>query len=334
MAALLLATTGRVGAQSTVRAIKAETDFTKEQAGPTVLARLATACPVLVSGNPQKGRLSVTIQGWIAASALRDEKRDGFDVAVSLVAGTPLRGGPGSGATLGTAKGGALFERVTTRNGWVQVRRTGWVPADQVTAAQPAAQPPATQKAATPPPPPPAATPAAPPASPDAQGTSLATLLGGVAVHTAPNGLQLAVLETPFSAKVIETRNGWKRVQLDVWVRDDGVGSAATSGALTGEALRAEPERFVGATVEWTIQVLAIQKADELRPELPLDQPYVLARGPLPETGFVYLVITPAEVAAFREMEPLAKIKVAATVRAGRLRHLPTPVLNFVRRIN
>ncbi len=80
--------------------------------------------------------------------------------------------------------------------------------------------------------------------------------------------------------------------------------------------------------------MLAVQKADELRPDLPLGQPYVLASGPLPESGFVYLVITPAEVDSFADLQPLAKIRVRATIRAGRSRFLPTPILNFVRRLN
>ena len=77
-----------------------------------------------------------------------------------------------------------------------------------------------------------------------------------------------------------------------------------------------------------------IQKADELRPELPPGQPYVLARGPIPETGFVYLIVSAKEAEQFRAMEPLAKLRIRATIRAGRSRFLPTPVLTFVRRLD
>jgi hypothetical protein len=80
--------------------------------------------------------------------------------------------------------------------------------------------------------------------------------------------------------------------------------------------------------------VLAVREADDLRPELPKGQPYVLARGPLPETGFVYLAVPAAEAATFRRMEPLAEVRVRATIRAGRSRFLPTPVLTFVRRLD
>ena len=103
---------------------------------------------------------------------------------------------------------------------------------------------------------------------------------------------------------------------------------------ITAAEIRAAPEKYVGQTVEWTIQVLGIQKADDLRPELPAGQPYLLARGPLPETGFVYVAITNEDADVFRRLQPLAQIKIRATIRAGRSRFLPTPVLNFVRRLD
>jgi hypothetical protein len=60
----------------------------------------------------------------------------------------------------------------------------------------------------------------------------------------------------------------------------------------------------------------------------------VLARGPLPETGFVYLLVVPDEAERFKAMAPLAHVQVRATIRAGRTRFLPTPVLTLVRRLD
>ena len=99
---------------------------------------------------------------------------------------------------------------------------------------------------------------------------------------------------------------------------------AGFPGVGKSTLFRDDPERYVGQTVEWSLQVLAVQQADELRPELPLGQPYVLARGPLPETGFVYLLVSEKEVATWRALEPLAEVRVRATVRAGRTRYLLT----------
>ena len=123
-------------------------------------------------------------------------------------------------------------------------------------------------------------------------------------------------------------------MRIDGWVREGSLGEAPPPGSITAADIRSQPDRYIGQTVEWTLQVIAVEKADELRPELPTGQPYVLARGPLPESGFVYMVITTDQEDIFRGLDPLSKIRVRATVRAGRSKYLPVPVLTFVRRLD
>ena len=74
---------------------------------------------------------------------------------------------------------------------------------------------------------------------------------------------------------------------------------------VTAAEVRAEPARFVGQTVEWRLQVIAVKQADELRSEMPPGQPYLLTRGPLPEPGFVYVTIPAARAAEFQALPPL-----------------------------
>lgn len=301
----------------------ADVDLLKEPAGIQLL-HILKGTPLVV-GTAKGGGFPATIEGWIPENALHDDKRDGFDISVALSAGTTLRDKPG-GSPLASARLGALFDRVETRNGWVHVKRTGWVVAAAFAAPAPA-------PAATPPPPTPAAGPLHPPASPG--GAPPATTVAAGAVMAAqPGGSGVATLESPLHASVLEHKGGWAHVQIDAWVRDAAVGNAPEPTGITAADIRAAPEKYVGQTVEWTVQLLGIQKADELRPELPAGQPYLLARGPLPESGFVYVAITNDEVDAFRKLEPLAKIKIRATILAGKSRFLPTPVLNFIRRLD
>jgi hypothetical protein len=291
-----------------------ETEMAKDPGGTPILhipkgTRLAI--------GPANGAwVQATIDGWAVASAIHDDKRDGFDVSVTPAAGTPIRDKPAGGTTLASARLGALFDRVEERGGWVHVKRTGWVPVASVTVAT---LPPA-----------PAAAP--PPATPAAATTT--TVAAGGILSSQAGGSPVATLEAPLHADVIERKNGWAHVRIDAWVRDAALGNAPAPDGITAAAIRAAPDKYIGQTVEWTIQVIGVQKADELRPELPAGQPYVLARGPLPESGFIYLAITNDDADAFRRLEPLAKIRVRATVRAGRSRFLPTPVLNFVRRLD
>jgi hypothetical protein len=312
-----------VVAQAAPHTVSVETDLVKEPGG-VVLVRLAKGAaitPGAVRGTWQE----VTLEGWIPLSALRNDSRDGFDVAVNLSAGVPIRATAPNGAIRGTARAGALFDRVETRNQWVHVRRQAWVARSAVqttapaTATRPATDPPAS---ATP-------SPAAPTDS-----SGWVTVPGGTTLATQPSGAQVGALESSLRGQVVERRDGWSKVRMEFWVRDGTLGVGPPPGQITAEEIRTNPERYIGQTVEWTIQVLAVQKADELRPELPLGQPYVLARGPLPETGFVYLLVQAAEAERFRGLEPLAEVRVRATVRSGRTRFLPTPVLTFVRRLD
>jgi hypothetical protein len=312
-----------VVAQAPPHTISVETDLVKEPGG-VVLVRLAKGAaisPGTVRGTWQE----VTLEGWIPLSALRNDSRDGFDVAVNLSAGVPIRAAAPNGAVRGTARAGALFNRVETRNQWVHVRRKAWVARSAVQspgAATPARPTPAQPEAATP----------APAATTDSSGW--VTVPGGTTLASQPSGAPVGSLESSLRGEVVERRDGWSKVRLEAWVRDGTLGIGAPPDQITAEEIRTNPERYIGQTIEWTIQVLAVQKADELRPELPLGQPYVLARGPLPETGFVYLLVSAAEAERFRGLEPLAEVRVRATVRSGRTRFLPTPVLTFVRRLD
>jgi hypothetical protein len=317
----------RVSAQGSDRTT-ADTPFHKEPGG-TLLGRLSRGAAVTF-GATRNGWREVTLTGWVPATALRNDSRDGFDVAVSLAAGVSLRTTASNDAPVrATAVAGALFDRAEARSGWVLVRRTAWIPlAGPAQTSAPATPPP--------PPPPPSAAPAgttqAP--TPGAPADTTATALSGGSEFSADRGgPPIGRLETSRGVEVLERAGGWSRVRLEVWVPDAAVGSAPTAG-ISGAELRAAPDRYVGQAVEWRLQVLAVREADDLRSELPKGQPYVLARGPLPETGFVYLAVPAAEAAAFRAMEPLSEVRVRATIRAGRSRFLPTPVLDFVRRLD
>jgi hypothetical protein len=294
------------------RAIGAETDLLKAPGGTQLLHLLKGTSLTVGAANGMW--LPATIDGWIIESALHDDKRDGFDVSVSLSAGTTVRARP-AGTPLASARLGALFQRVETNGGWAHVRRTGWIPAAAVIA---------TSAPTVPAPAPAAAAPAVP----------ITSVAAGSGLFAEPGGSVATTLEAPLRADVLEHRNGWSHVRIDAWVRDASVGTAQTPGGITGADVRAAPDKYVGQTVEWNIEVLGIQKADELRPELPAGQPYLLARGPLPETGFLYVAITNDEADVLHRLQPLAKIKIRATIRAGRSRFLPTPVLNFVRRLD
>lgn len=303
-----------IAAQGPDRVV-ATAQFAKEPGG-TVLGQLAKGAAVTF-GARRDGWREVSLEGWVAAADLRDDGREGFDVSIAPGDGAEVRIAPQADASVrAIARVGALFHRVERRQGWVRVRRTGWIEV-------PSATPPADSGKVV------AAVP------PTGAGDSTVTsLIGGSDLSARPDGPPIGRIEATRPVTVLERRDGWTRVRLDGWVRDAAVGNTPPPDQISAAEIRADPERYVGQTVEWSLQVLALQQADELRPELPLGQPYVLARGPLPETGFVYLVVQGDQVDAFRKLEPLTEVRVRATVRAGRTRFLPVPVLDLVRRLD
>jgi hypothetical protein len=151
------------------------------------------------------------------------------------------------------------------------------------------------------------------------------------ALRAVPDGAQLATVQSGVPARVVARAAGWVKVQVDGWVKEEDVrpGDAGAAEGVTAEEVRTSPDRFVGQTLQWRVQLIAVQSADELRSEMAPGQPYLLTRGPLPEAGFVYVTIPVMRVAEFRALPPLRELVLRVTVRAARTRYLTTPVVEL-----
>ena len=66
--------------------------------------------------------------------------------------------------------------------------------------------------------------------------------------------------------------------------------------------------------------------------EIPVGQHYMLARGPLPEAGFVYIVIPQERLEEVERLEPLTQVVIIGRVRAARPRYLGNPIVALVDR--
>lgn len=320
---------GTLAAQTPVRLAR-ETFFLKEPNG----LRLATLVPgtLQATGRERNNHTEVTINGWIFTESTRADRRDGFDLSVAPPAGEYVRQSP-DGALVGRAVMGALFDRVGVRGGWTQVRRTGWVARSALTppprvAANPPARESTVAAATSPAAPAPQTTPAPPPPPPVQRGT----LRAGSTLSPSPEGAASVTLTAPADVTIAERDRDWVKVQVSGWVRAAEVSaSTAAPPAITAAMLRESPDRYVGQSVDWRLQFLAHQQADELRPEMPRGSPYLLARGPLPETGFVYVQISPEQAERLKGLKPLDEMSVMVTIRAARTRYLATPVVELVR---
>ncbi len=56
----------------------------------------------------------------------------------------------------------------------------------------------------------------------------------------------------------------------------------------------------------------------------------MLARGPVPEAGFVYVLLADDQVDEVERLQPLAELLTLVRVRVGRDRYLGNPVVELV----
>ena len=316
-----------------------------QEAGGKRLARLARGAQV-AGGDARGDWLAVTLEGWIFATSVGPTPRAGFDLAVTRAPEENLRSAP-AGALVGKLPQGFLLTRVSDggMDRWVHVTRTGWVQKGDVEAvAQVASSRMAADSDTTPARLTPGRSPGVtatpgrgpgvgqPDTSPAAPDPSHVESARRTVLYRAPEGAPTGTLAPSAPLRVLGRSGDWTRVEIDGWVRSGDL-QAAPAGVLVGVSaaeLRAEPQRYVGQVLRWTLQFIAVQRADELRPDIPNGAMYLLARGPLPERGFVYVVVPEAKRAQLDALTPLATVQVTARVRAGRTRFLGNPVLDLM----
>jgi hypothetical protein len=281
-------------------------------------------------GATRNDWIQVTLDGWIFATSVRRSDRADFDLLVSRTPNENLRAAPAGPLVAELSLGFGLKRAPPDSSGrWLHVMREGWV---QRSALAPMADVVATRTADTsdasdsggPAPPHPQAS--APVDSTRAQPVRMTTL------YRVPDGPEAGTVATDTPLHVLSRNGEWTRVQFEGWVKggDLQVAPAGVLVGITAAELRTEPQRYAGQALRWNLEFIAIQKADELRPDIPSGASYVLARGPLPERGFVYIIVPDTKLPAFRALTPLVTITITARVRNGRSRYLGNPIVELI----
>jgi hypothetical protein len=304
---------------------------------PNGIALLSLQAGTSVEAKGTKGAWhEVVVEGWIFSQSVQPTRRDGFDLVVSAAGGENIRQAP-NGGVVGRVRAGALLQKLESRGGWTHVSRAGWVPRDAVAPIESGALPPE-MEADTPLSQAPAAPPPAAPATAStkpAADSDRAEVTRDAGLYSAPEAATYGTLQPGASARVLGRSGDWVRVQLEGWMRAADLQSTiggAQSGVTAAE-VRSDPARYVGHTVEWRLQLIAVQTADELRTEMARGQSYLLTRGPLPEPGFVYVTVTEAQAAEFKTLPALQEMTLRVNIKAARSKYLTTPIVEFVSRV-
>jgi hypothetical protein len=336
-------------AQRTATVARPEEPFLGEIGGPRLGQIVQGAA---FKAGPVRGNYTqLQLEGWVFKPSLKSVNQGGHTLAIATSPAENMRDAP-NGRMLAHLVQGFLLDELERRGNWIKVRRDVWVAtvALQGRATQPAAQP-RGRTDAQPTPPPPAAV-ARPPArasgqpsavqpsaaapAPQATAQSVdprrAVVRRRMQLYRAPDSTAIGQLEAGTPVRITARAGGWVRVEAQAWVRENEI-RPSDSGILTGLSaaeLRGAPEEFKGKLLRWTIQFLALQTADELRPDFTPGQRYILARGPAPEYAFVYIVVPPDRLVEVQRLEPLASVNIVARVVNGRSTYLANPILELV----
>ncbi len=314
------AVSGPLAGQEQYRVVRAENFRRSASASAPILARLAPG--MIVRADPTRGSwLESTIEGWIWAESVQSTTSEGYDLRVTASDGENLRDAP-NGTILARLSQGALLEELSSDGGWHRVRRTGWIWAESLERIRATAAAPDSMRGRD---------------AVRTEADSAVRLDRAVVAHDAslvrvPDGAASGSLVAGTPVKVLARSGEWVRVQTEGWVRESelSAGAAGVLEGVSGAEVRARPEEFEGKLLQWTLQYLSVQRADELRSEIPLGQPYMLARGPLPEAGFVYVILPADKLEAVRRLAPVAQVVVIGRLRVARSRYLGNPVLDLV----
>jgi hypothetical protein len=338
---VVLSLAAPLGAQGRHR-VTNDGEWFHQEPGGRRLARLARGA--IVGGGETRGDwMQVTLDGWIFATSVGPSPRPEFDLAVTRAPDENLRSAPGGALVAKLAEGFGL-KRLGQDDRWVRVRRDGWV---QRSALEPVADVAATRTVTPPdtgttqgsgtPGPRPEGSPLGRPGADTAPAAATPSRVQPARVTTlyrAPEGPEAGTVAVETPLRVLSRTGDWARVEVEGWVKVEDLQSVPPGGGVllgvSAAELRAEPQRYTGQVLRWRVQFIAVQKADELRPDIPNGATYLLARGPLPERGFVYVIVPEARLATVSALAPLATIQVTARVRAGRSRYLGNPVVELL----
>jgi hypothetical protein len=261
----------------------------------------------------------VALEGWVRASSLSPTTREGFNRVITRVGGENLRAGP-DGDVTGRLLQGFLLDLVEEEGGWSRVSRTGWM--WRLSLSESVTPTGEGESEARP----------APPAV-VAAGERVVAGSNPVDLRIAPGGDTVAVIRAGSGLRVVERGNQWTRVIVDGWVRSSELATSNPDSILvdiSAAAVRATPEEYLGRTVRWSVQFISMERAEPERTDFYEGEPFILARAPDPQDGFVYLAVPPELLRDVQELDALQMIDVLAQVRTGRSALMGVPVLDLV----
>ncbi len=262
------------------------------------------------------------LDGWVWNQSLQVINRGRFDLVVSVQGGENIRGGPG-GEILGHLEEGTVLESVERVTDWARVRRRAWVWRRSVAlfGGDPSG------------------------GSEERSGFTVSSsvgdggewALGGRAdapILSAPDGDTLAISASSANLRILAREGNWARVRLEGWIwlpqdADEGAGASVRTD-VTLESVAAAPDDYRGEVLQWDLQFISLERAEEIRTDFYATEPFLLTRMTDGDQAFVYVAVPPERLAEAQRLNTLERIRVLGRVRTGSARLTGSPILELL----
>ena len=263
--------------------------------------------------------LQFDFDGWIWTRSLQAVNRGAFDLVVSVEGGENIRGGPG-GEILGHVEQGTLLETVERVAGWARVRRRAWVWRSSVAlfGTDPSGDYAGRSGLTT-------------PSSSVGVGEWAQGFSANAPVLSTPDGDTLATLASSTNLQVLAREGNWTRVRLEGWIwLPEGADEGAGVSDATLASVVAAPDDYRGEVVQWDLQFISLERAEEIRTDFYETEPFLLTRMGDGDQSFVYVAIPPERLGEAQRLDPLERIRVLGRVRTGSARLTGSPILELL----
>ena len=266
--------------------------------------------------------LQFDLDGWVWDRSLQAINRGRFDLVVSVEGGENIRGAA-NGEVLGHLEQGTLLETVERVPSWIRVRRRAWVWRRSVALF--------------------GVDPSGGSAEPSRFTVSSSMVDGGewalgrsadAPILSAPDGDTLAISAPSTNLRVLAREGSWARVRLEGWIwlpdaADGGFGASIRTD-VTLASVVAEPDDYRGEVLQWDLQFISLERAEEIRTDFYATEPFLLTRMADGDQEFVYVAIPPERLGEAQGLTPLERIRVLGRVRTGSARLTGSPILELL----
>ena len=240
--------------------------------------------------------LQFDLDGWVWDRSLQAVNRGRFDLVVSVEGGENIRGAA-NGEVLGHLEQGTLLETVERVPGWIRVRRRAWVWRRSVALF--------------------GVDPSGGSAEPSRFTVSSSMVDGGewalgrsadAPILSAPDGDTLAISAPSTNLRVLAREGSWARVRLEGWIwlpdaADGGFGASIRTD-VTLASVVAAPDDYRGEVLQWDLQFISLERAEEIRTDFYATEPFLLTRMADGDQEFVYVAIPPERLGEAQGLTP------------------------------